>query len=240
MTERSPPFSRPSLLLLFSVSVRHDQLLILASPNARFSPIVLHHHAPSITSAACNGLVRDSYTQTTQHRQVSQPCCPPIDSSPPDQSKASPLPRPTALLSIPSSQTSPPSFKLQASYFLFCLVSFVWLRIPSLDIKIPDIDTRCCLLFACGTEPSRHQAITTSNATHWRDTPLPSRDRSRRRFDGTVHCPLATFSLRAKPNRDARSTHPQWVGGRLRSRPSRMIATAQCTSCAAPQLVKPS
>lgn len=138
--------ARPfSVLLSFfhsTVSVsRHDQRLILASPNARFSPIVLHHHAPSITSAACNGSVRDSYSQTTPRRQVSSALLPARPSPAlPEQSKASPLPRDRELSfrSLhPKHRHRASSFKLQHSYFLFCLVSFVWLRIPSLDIKTP-------------------------------------------------------------------------------------------------------
>lgn len=155
-TGQVPARPFPVLLSFFHSTVpvsRHDQRLILASPNARFSPIVLHHHAPSITSAACNGRVRDSSSQTTPRRQVS-PALLPARRHPalPDQSKASPLPGTESSPFdpfIPNIATELQASKLQHSYFLFCLVSFVWLRIPSLDIKTPDIDTRCCLPFHC-------------------------------------------------------------------------------------------
>ena len=127
-----PPF--PFFLPLFPLDC-HDQHLILASPNARFSPIVLHHHAPGITSAACNGRVRDSCTVATPRPQVS-PALLPIRRHPAlasVKSVARPRVRELSFRSFPS--ISAASLSFQAPCFLSCLVSFVCLRIPSLDIK---------------------------------------------------------------------------------------------------------
>lgn len=168
---------------------------------------MLHHHAPGITSAACNGRVRDSCTVATPRPQVS-PALLPIRRQPAlsHRSKASLAPESESSPFDPSHQSAPQAlaFKHPVSFLvLFLLSVYGYLHSTSRLFPAYRHSLLLCLSLAL-----RNRTIATTfdrrpcHATNWRDTLFSYCDRSRRCLDASVTCLLKHIPTFNPPNRD--------------------------------------